>query len=181
MIFQNECIAHGLNIKEIMKARWIFILFPMVFFAGCEHEEPAVPAIMMVGNSICKSNGLKAIADRSANQDCVVYSWLKGDTLTIRHINAAFNCCPDGLSVTLRVDADTLIVSEAENAALCDCNCLYDLDWQLTGITGKAWWVRIEEPYVKQQDQQKILFRADLKKYPVGEFCLTRNEYPWGF
>jgi len=129
---------------------------------------------------LCKNLELKANSDQASDQDCIRYAWLAGDTLSIRHVNAGFNCCPQGFKVKLAVIGDTLVITEAENSSLCDCNCLFDLNYHLTGISKGTWFIKVVEPYVQQPEQKKILFKAELKKDPSGEVCVTRNGYPWG-
>lgn len=155
-------------------------MISLVAIAGCERHNSVVPTISLTGNTECKGAGLKAGEDHSSSQDCVLYRWVPGDTLFIRHVNAGFNCCPEGFRTELNISGDTIVISEYENSALCDCNCLFDLEYELTGINRGNWWIRVEEPYVQQPGQMKIIFRANLKKMEQEEFCITRSEYPWG-
>jgi hypothetical protein len=162
-----------------MKKIYLLMLFSFLTIIGCDRERSVVPSINLDSSSKCKGNSLKAGNDQSSDQDCIRYSWVTGDSLFIKHVNAGFNCCPDGFNVDLKVDGDTLVIGESENSSLCDCNCLFDLDYSLAGISKSTWWIRIKEPYVEQSDQLKILFKVELKKDPSGVFCVTRTGYPW--
>ncbi|TSA36880.1 MAG: hypothetical protein D4R64_06560 [Porphyromonadaceae bacterium] len=162
-----------------MKTKYLWLFFSFLSVFGCDREGSVVPSINLISNSECKGKGLKAVADHSSDQDCIQYTWVSGDTLIIKHMNAGFNCCPDGFRVELKIVGDTLVITEVENASMCDCNCLFDLNYNLTGISKDTWWIRIEEPYVQQPEEKKILFKTELRKNPDGEFCVTRTGYPW--
>ena len=162
-----------------MKTRYLWLFFASLAVTGCDREGSADMSINLVGSSACKKD-LKTATDQASDQDCIRYSWLAGDTLSIKHVNAGFNCCPDGFRVELKVDGDTLVITEAENSSLCDCDCLFDLNYTLTGVSKDTWWIRVKEPYVQQSGQKKILFRAELRKVAEGEICITRTGYPWG-
>ncbi|MCX6224158.1 MAG: hypothetical protein NTV01_05330 [Bacteroidia bacterium] len=163
-----------------MKTKYSWLFFSFLLIIGCDREGSLAPSVNLVSSSKCKGHGLKANADQAFDQDCIQYFWLTGDTLSIRHVNAGFNCCPGGFDVGLSVVGDTLVITEAENSSMCDCNCLYDLNYKLTGISKNTWWIRVKEPYIQQTEQKKILFKAELKKISEGEFCVTRTGYPWG-
>lgn len=162
-----------------MKTKYLRLLIFFLPIIGCDHELPVEPSINFVGSSECKSNVMKSTADHAADQDCIQFKWVTGDTLTIKHVNAGFNCCPGGFRVSLKLAGDTLVITEAENSPLCDCNCLFDLNYNLAGISKETWWIRVEEPYIRDTDQEKILFKAELRKASQGEFCVTRTGYPW--
>jgi hypothetical protein len=132
-----------------------------------------------VSNSGCKGKALKDSEGHAGDQDCIQYSWVEGDTLHIKHVNAAFNCCPGNIMTDLKVSGDTLILTESESSNLCDCNCLFDLDFIITGVPKGTWWIRVGEPYIQQSEQPKILFKVELKQEPLSEFCITRTGYPW--
>jgi hypothetical protein len=150
----------------------------LLLFSGCAREPAGDPVISTVDATACKNGLLKAFQDHPSDQDCIVYRWSEGDTLRIKHVNAGFNCCPQGFQTSLRVAGDTLVITEKENSSLCDCNCLFDLNYFVTGIEKDDWWIRVEEPYVGG-DAEKILFKVELKKASEGEHCLTRTGYPW--
>jgi hypothetical protein len=162
-----------------MKAQAFVLLGAMILVAGCEREPVCDPSIGEVNGSHCKSFSLKGGQTHPASEDCIGYEWVKGDTLKITHFNAGFNCCPEGFRTELTVAGDTLIISEMENSNLCDCNCLYDLKYDLTGIERDRWWIRVREPYVDTERDAPALFQVNLKEQPAGEACFTRTGYPW--
>lgn len=165
---------------EAMKYTYFLMVICFLSICGCEHEGAVAPSLTLISSSLCKSLPLKAYEGYSSDQDCIHYSWVTGDTLEISHSNAGFNCCPNGFTLKLRVSGDTLVIAEDENSSNCDCNCLFDLNYNLTGVRKNKWWILVDEPYIQLPEQKKILFRADLLKNPEGDYCVTRTGYPWG-
>jgi hypothetical protein len=135
----------------------------------------------LISNSTCK-NDLKSssqIVETPDSFSCVDYSFdYKKNKLTLKHINAGFNCCHDSLYCIIELKGDTILIQEFEKIALCECNCLYDLDIDINGVESKKYQVKIIEPYVSEQN--KLEFEIDLTKDSIGNYCVTRNQYPWG-
>lgn len=161
--------------------------FIIAIIVGCEKENESNPTDQLVfsgyltHNSTCKSDSKSTsnILNTPDNLSCVEYVFNRGDNkLILKHINAGFNCCPESLYVHTYLAGDTIIIQEYEANALCNCNCLYDLDIALTGIESKKYQIKFIEPYAI--DQQEILFEVDLENNSEGEFCVTRTRYPWG-
>jgi hypothetical protein len=98
--------------------------------------------------------------------------------LIFNHINAGFNCCPQGFYCNVSLKNDTIIVEEFENSSLCDCNCLYDLEIELKGVEAKKYQIKFIEPYCG--NQAKLEFPVDLASLEQGSYCATRTNYPWG-
>lgn len=130
--------------------------------------------------SACKLN-------KSSNQgneipdslSCAQFNYAASSgTLTIKHINAGFNCCPDKIDCHIIVRNDSILISETESAAACNCNCLYDLDIQLTNLTSGSYTIHFIEPYAG--DQPALTFGIDLATETEGEYCIIRKQYPWG-
>ena len=163
----------------MMKTNLLCILGLSWLLIGCDREQMPDPAITFSGSTGCKDYLLKGGNDRSRDQDCISYSWVSGDTLKITHVNAGFNCCPEGFRTELKVVGDTLVIFENENSNMCDCNCLFDLKYYLTGISRDTWWIRVVEPYASRAEDKPIVFKAELRKEDAGEFCVTRTGYPW--
>jgi len=174
-------ILKPLNFLSIgMKNKPFLFLIILLGTLGCERETAVVPAINLIRSSTCKSHEVKASDYQSPETDCVQCSWVAGDTLHIKHINAGFNCCPEGFNTSLKVSGDTLVITESEHSSLCDCCCLFDLEFDLTGITRKSWWIRVEEPYRKPTDD-RVIFNINLSEITQKEVCFVRTGYPWGY
>lgn len=144
-----------------------------------ENDKQLTISGQLISNSTCK-NDLKSrshIVETPDSLSCVEYSFDKeNNKLTLKHINAGFNCCPDSLYCKVELISDTIQIQEFEKSALCGCNCLYDLDIEVTGIEIKKYEIKFVEPYVG--DQIKLIFDIDLTKDLNGTYCVTRNQYP---
>jgi len=158
----------------------------LVFLAGsCNNKEETTVSSGISGSltnhSECKnfkSGDLKFV--EADTFSCVHYLFDNvSHKLTMNHINAGFNCCPESLTCIVSENNDTIIIREKEKEQGCDCNCLFDLDIELTGIDKKNYFVKFIEPYAEAQVQ--LVFEMDLTANVEGEYCVTRKGYPWGF
>jgi hypothetical protein len=146
----------------------------------CENEKQAESAIsgVLVKHSACKSS-LKTAEIIADTLSCLQYQYdAENRKLTVKHVNAGFNCCPDELYCAFSLISDTIVINESEKSALCNCNCLFDLDMEITGVDARKYQVKVIEPYAA--DIEKLLFEIDLDEEPEGSFCVTRKDYPWG-
>ncbi len=134
----------------------------------------------VVGNPPCK-NALKSEnlpPTVSDTLSCIEYSYnADRETLTLTHINASFNCCPDSLLCSVELLGNTIVVDEFNKTASCRCNCLYDLTIDIFGVRANSYKLKIVEPYI--EDQEELVFNIDIAKEPAGSFCVERNYYPW--
>lgn len=153
--------------------------------SGCE-KESSVPLGgqdlqgILTNKSDCKSNKSATLTGEYGNNvSCISYTYSpETKKLTLKHINAGFNCCPGTVSCNFQSSGDTLIVSESESSSLCSCNCLYDLDMEVSGIESCCFILKINEPYLS--GQEPLVFPIDLDKKTTGEYCVERDHYPWG-
>jgi hypothetical protein len=133
----------------------------------------------LTGYGECKSGGLAAaLAETPTDDDCIEYSHDGTTTLSLTHVNAGFNCCPDTLTAEIRITADSIIISEAE-LLINPCDCLFDLDYEITNLPPGTYTIRVNELYL-QEDDEILEFTVDLSASPSGEHCLSRDHYPWG-
>ena len=146
-----------------------------------ENDKPLKITGQLISNTDCKDQ-LKSTLDRDEtpdNQSCVEYSFDTGNNkLTLKHINAGFNCCPESLYCKVELKNDTILIREFEKSALCKCNCLYDLVIEINGVDTRKYTIKFIEPYISGQDE--LIFDIDLKKDTNGSFCVARKLYPWG-
>ena len=140
-------------------------LFPggeVVYFSDCKDWET---------NEIAKE-----IDDSHA---AIQYHYIAEEyKLEIRHINAGFNCCPDKITADISIEDGVISISEKEAVAGCKCNCLFDIDIDITDIAKGKYTVEIFEPYLNDVDLP-FNFEIDLNENPDGEVVLARSSYPW--
>jgi hypothetical protein len=157
--------------------------FVVVVIIACENNplthDPSISDGRLVSHSPCKSNkssGYKSETPDTAS--CVEYTYdAATKKLALTHINAGFNCCPGELSCDVSLGGDTIIILEQEEAPMCDCNCLYDLEIEIDSVSEAGYQVKFIEPYAVDQD--KLEFSIDLASEPDGSYCVTRTQYPW--
>jgi len=157
----------------------IHFIVACLFLLSCETatHEPQPIFGELIAHSSC--NGSLRAASTADSLSCVEFSYDQSRSrLVLKHINAAFNCCPDSLYCRASLIKDTLLVQEFQSSNLCKCNCLYDLILEVKGVEAKAYFVRFIEPL--KGSQQELAFRIDLAKDISGRFCAVRKNYPWG-
>lgn len=166
------------------KALFYFLMVSLtgLIIISCEKKnEPMMINGKLINSSTCK-NGFKSDPQPDNTPDtisCIEYSYdNRNHTLTIKHINAAFNCCPEKVFCNITLAGDTIIVEETEKSALCNCDCLYDLDIEVNDVEAGSFTVSIIEPYAG--DMEKLEFDIDLLHVTNGSFCVTRKQYPYG-
>lgn len=166
------------------------LLMAAAYLSGCESEDNTTPSAphtsphgALIGHSDCKSSIDTNSSDQGkrnkagAIEDCMEYGY-EGDTLRLKHINAAFNCCPKEILVETRILSDTLIIVESEAASLCDCLCLYDLDIAVYALPAGKYTIVVKEPYIPE-GEPPLAFDVDLTAAPAGKYCVKRSRYPW--
>jgi hypothetical protein len=132
---------------------------------------------IITASSGCTSNapGLKADAVYEDNKTYVIYDY-SGTTLSLKHINAVFNCCPSSITATAAVSAGSIVINESEDTSqqVCSCVCQYNLDLQVDGVVAGTYVITFNEPYFHELDPV-IEFTADLVTQPSGTFELERE------
>jgi hypothetical protein len=169
-----------------MKAK-VFFLVPIIAFfifaLSCTDEPTSESKDLQLSIQLKSDSGCKHLKSSTINasafESCIEYSFnQENKKLTLKHINAGFNCCPESLWCTVVYRNDSIIVQEHEKNMSCNCNCLYDLNMDISGVKAGAYKFRLIEPYLGTQ--LPITFTLDLKTKPQGSFCVSRTNYPWG-
>ena len=145
---------------------------------GPPEPQPGGPTGHLVNMSACKNLDLAAdggIKDR--DQDCIQYTY-EDKTLRLKHVNTAFNCCPD-VEATVLVRGDSIFIVEHEIQGDCRCLCLYDLDYEIRHLEVGSCRVLVSQEYLLEGDEP-LEFAMDLLSSPSGTYCVKRDHYPWG-
>jgi len=58
--------------------------------------------------------------------------------IDVEHLAVTGNCCPEGWDIGVVVDGSELDVWYYGDGD-CDCECLYDLEYQITGVESGTW------------------------------------------
>lgn len=157
----------------------ISIIAIVSFLSACEESgiNPGDISGKLINKSECK-HSKSAASETSDSLSCIDYTFISsGNKLVLKHINSAFNCCPGEINCDISLSNDTIIIEESEEVFLCDCNCLYDLNIEITGIEAKSYILKIIEPYVDKEDW--LIVEIDLDDLTEDSFCVVRKQYPW--
>jgi hypothetical protein len=186
--FQESTIFYGGKIMKHENTPFFLIAFLITLFSGCREDSiqvtnnEQIPELsgQLTSHSACKgSQAAVSSIDTRDSSSCVEYSFdAVNHKLTLKHINAGFNCCPESLYCLIRLRSDTIFVEEHEKIPACLCDCLFDLNMEIQGVVAKKYYLRFIEPYCG--DQEKLYFDVDLNRMPNGTFCVKRTGYPWG-
>lgn len=136
------------------------------------------PTGSMVGSSGCKTWGDNARPTGTRlTQDCIEYEYLGEGRLLVNHLNTAFNCCPE-FDAGIDVEGDTITVWEDEYGGECDCDCLFDLSYEVVNLEPGIYEVTVIQEYLYPTDEP-LDFTMDLLEAPSGIHCVERDHYPW--
>lgn len=154
----------------------LFLIFISTLVFGCQRNNPNPQLGKLISHTDCKYS---KDAFFNNTESCIEYIYNSTEkTIRLKHINAAFNCCPDQLFFTVQFLADTIIIEEAEKKQDCNCLCLYDVHIELYDIDERTYVLKFEEPYV--YNDESLTFQVDLQLNSSGIFCVQRSIYPWG-
>ena len=146
---------------------------------NCTGSDSTGPIGRLVHSTGCKSWELEAATGSvTSDQDCIKWQMADRSRLRFTHVNAGFNCCPEFDAATY-VSGDTIFVVEHEIVGLCDCNCLFDLDYEIRDLEPGIYRVIVTEEYLSEEDEP-LDFIMDLLTTPSGSHCVGRDHYPWG-
>lgn len=145
-----------------------------------ETEIPLIFSGKLISHTECKVQPNDSTVNLIDSLSCAEYSYNDAThTLRVRHMNAGFNCCPDSIFSNVSISNDTIIIQEFESNPQCYCLCLYDLSFEIEGISAKKYQLKFIEPLIG--NQQPLIFGIDLSAQPNGKWCVTRYQNPWGY
>jgi hypothetical protein len=176
---------HSERIKTALAALALLMATGFVFLGQSCHEEPIGPPLPphpdrgLVSHTTCKAAPGPTTRAIAPVEDCIEFVLSQNYTLTLKHVNAAFNCCPTDLLAKVTVRGDTITIVERDSLVTpCHCLCLYDLDYRLEYIRPGTYTVLIVEPYITDADMP-LRFTVDIAPSKPDTFCVARIGYPW--
>ena len=157
------------------KGKLFLILLIFIAFS-CDKNSIDNSDGKLVTHTLCKDEKNSAF---DTGESCVEYSYDdESNILNLKHINTAFNCCPDRLYCDISINNDTIIIEEFERKQECNCVCLYDIESEVYNIEAKTYILKFIEPYLGNQEE--LVFEIDLSFNISGTYCVERTNYPWG-
>jgi hypothetical protein len=140
------------------------------------------PVGYLTNYSDCKTTGAGAPKEGyvpSSSEECLQYEWQGEGTLALKHINAGFNCCPDRLIGLVAIQDNTITLTETEVGGLCNCNCLYDLDYEITNLKPGLYTLQVVPTGYVPPGDPPLTFAVDCTGPTNGIQCVRRSGYPW--
>jgi hypothetical protein len=141
----------------------------------------APPSGELVDHGPCKRfSAAKPLDTIPPDKDCLQYQYDFSGTLTIKHINAGLNCCPEFVA-DMQVTGNTITITEIDSTidGGCECLCLFDLDYEIHDLIAGQYTIIFIEPYSKPEDPP-LEAVINIGTNPSGEYCVSRCCYPWG-
>ncbi len=132
----------------------------------------------LVWNCTMTHTDCKQVVLESVNDDCLICSIDRSGNVSIHHINAGFNCCPDDFDIPVSVSDGSIIIDETGVSGDCYCECLYDLSFTLTGLQTGKYRIVVKEPLLPKGDTALVL-DIDVPAQKYAEICAGRSAYPW--
>jgi len=165
----------------------LFALAAMVFTVGCSdtttpssevEPEDSDVQLQVADRSECGGfEPARKIAQAGSDETCVAWEYDGEGGMTLYHYNAGLNCCTE-LVATLHKQSDVITIEETETGLYCHCLCLFDIEYELDGMTLPMYTLTIETLY-KPEGDAPISFEIDLVNNPTGAVCFERSDYPW--
>jgi hypothetical protein len=156
----------------------------MVSAAACKKSSEVTPTGTLLQFNGCKqfmTNASRQFDEFAPgpNEDCIEYQYNGTNTLTLRHINAGFNCEPGEITADIEFNGNVITITEKESQqAAADCLCLFDIDYEIINLVPGEYTLRVIGLYVDPNDQV-LEFPLQLLSETSGNYCLQRNYYPW--
>ena len=114
----------------------------------------------------------------AATEECAEYFYDGHGNLRLKHINAAFNCCPGTISADIIIEPGEILIKEKESEAICDCNCLFDVDYEIINLKPGVYRISVKNLY-QPSDEPPLEFIVSLQEPTSCTFCVPRKKYPW--
>ena len=138
-----------------MKQKKLALAILLAALCGCSSSDESSSEFHVrdVANSGCKSTS----ATRSENPEYFEFKSLAGGYLSVKHVNAWFNCEPGELKVRAIIEGHTIKISETESSSLANCICPYDLYCEVGPLS------------IGDYD---VIFYRDAYGYPINSFSI---------
>lgn len=159
----------------IIKAttKYLLLITMMLPIIACRYEFPT-GRLLHYGS--CKNSAeldvLKMdLEESTSQQECIHYEYDGVKNLYFTHINADFNCCPEEIIAETEIKGNNIVVEEAGDG-MCNCICLYDLEYVISSLEPGIYNLQIDSV-------DDLELEIDLSESYSGTLCAEREGYPW--
>ncbi len=125
----------------------------------------------------------KSRGKAAPDEDCIEFNYDGESKLNLKHINAGFNCCPLEVIADISIDGNLITITEDEiydTLGPCACLCLFDVEYEIINLPPGNYDIKVFGMYL-WEDDDSLVFSVNLGATPSGEYCVTRDHYPWGY
>lgn len=152
--------------KQLIK---ISILCGLIFSLTCSCTKDNVEntPIQNFYYDGCKSENLK-----SSTLEYIEYKVVNDHYLSLKHVNAEFNCCPEEIVVSVSIEDDKIIYTSNHKTNGCYCTCLFDTYCEIGPIENTEYIIEINTYGI----DIPIQFTIDLGETTEGTFAIERDE-----
>jgi len=172
-----------LKIILIIAAIALSVIIP--FIACNDTQKVGGSTQVQITSRVSDITNCKTAANDRHGMNCespyegLAYIYHGDGRLILRHINAGFNCCGQPLTAVINA-SDTLIDIQENESDLqaCHCLCLYDLEYEISYLSGDSVRVKFNGLYLNS-DEEGLSTVIDLTEPSSGSFCVERGHYPW--
>jgi hypothetical protein len=153
------------------------VIIIVLFLSCCQKStEPGNNSGNIKVSDINYSGCIQNEPKKSIMEECITCSIVNGNYLKMVRTNVCFNCCYDSLVITVdQYDHNRILITERENAALCQCNCLYNIEY----IVGPFEYGNYELTIDLQYWQEDMKFDIAINDNTNQVYCEERTGYPW--
>ena len=162
--------------------KYIKILLVIPFLYACSSNTDVIQQdnnTKVYANYTKCLNGIGVMKVETDSVPMTIIEWTyNNNILSIQHKNAGFNCCFDGILISVNSIDDVIEIAEKEYGDPCFCNCPRDIDFIVKEIPVGKYQIKIKEA-LDISDFEPIVFSADLFNGNNGTIKFERPAYPW--
>ena len=113
-------------------------------------------------------NGCKSVNDSLDDvNEYIELQTVDSNYLEVNHINVLFNCCPS-IIVQARVEDGVIICNEIDTLPLCNCMCLFDINYIIGPLEYNQYTFKLLRDYGKDVFEFNIDFNKKTNfKYSI--------------
>lgn len=117
------------GLKRLATFLLLLPLYVIMFGASCQKDDDINGKIKIKDFNYvgCKDENTPEKSAYTELFECKV----DGNYLAIKHEDAWFNCCFDELITNVELDSTSIVFTEDEIGAGCDCICTYDIECKI--------------------------------------------------
>jgi len=185
LLRQGPAPPYPLESSDVNCDQWLDlsdVVFLIAYLFKGGPEPSCYPTGRVTDFTGCKTFHTGTYTDGiTPDQDCIEYDYDGESVLLLKHVNGAFNCCPDDILADVTVAGNLILIQESEYLVTpCDCLCLFDVDVRISSLDPGQYTIKVMGLYL-DPDDEPLEFTIDLSSSPSsGTYCVERDHYPWG-